>query len=460
MSTSWRAAALDLGSTRIKLGALTDAGTSALVDEAPFPMLEGHAERYAIDADALLRAATRLLKRVPAGVPLGIASQRSSFVLWERAGGTQVGDALSWRDRSAAPWCERHRSLAAEVGEESGLPFSPHYVGPKLAQRFEDDARLAERGRAGELCFGTLETFLAWHWSGRALHVTDPTMAARTLLFDPLTAAWSPRALQRFGVPLALLPTIVPTSGRAAELGGGRRLTASLADQASAFLATAREGEVLVNMGTGTFVMCAEPRAKRRPGYLCGPVFWSESQRVFAHEGTINGGAATLARFADVARFADTALLARADGDAEVFASPDESGLGAPRWRADATLRFSRDEAQLTRAAAKRAFLEGLAFRVREICDDIAPRDACVLVTGGVAREPYMAALLAAVLAPRRVELLAEAESTLLGALRLAAGFAPFAEVARTRIEPHPGNATALAGSYERWRAWMATQWP
>jgi glycerol kinase len=443
------AAALDLGSTRLKLAVLRKDATLTVTASEPFPLLAG-GERYEIDAEELFELATRLLELAPRKLPVGIASQRSSFVLWDRRSGELASEAISWRDRRALGWCEAHRELAGNVESLSGLRLSPHYAGPKLAALLEERPALRERARRGEVLFGTLESFLLWRWSDRRVRATDPTMAARTLLADPRTGRWSPLALEMFGVPAAMLPKIEPTSGRAHELSTKQRVAATIADQASGFVAVARGHDVLVNLGTGGFVLRGSRLFEPRPGYLCGPVLWQRERSVVALEGTINGGGSTLQGFGP----GPTELEER-DREPELFASPDDSGLGAPWWIAGATVAFSREDAPPD--ARRRAWLEGLVFRLRQIVDDLATPRARVLLSGGLASEPYVAPALAACLA-RPVERLEEPEATLLGAARLAAELEPYASPPARTVEPDP-RAAWLAEKYPRWLDWMKSRW-
>jgi glycerol kinase len=191
----------------------------------------------------------------------------------------------------------------------------------------------------GEVLFGTLETYLIWHWSERRAHETDLSMAARTLLVDVRRGAWSDSACAAFGVPLAALPAIVATAGRDTRLENDVRLAGTIADQASGLLAMlAESGEAaLVNLGTGCFVLRpAGSVFEPTPGYLCGPLRGAGRRAGFALEGTINGGGASVARFGDA-----PVELSAFDRCPDAFCLPDENGVGAPHWRAMQPFEFS-----------------------------------------------------------------------------------------------------------------------
>jgi glycerol kinase len=447
------AAALDLGSTRIKLALLGDDGRLAGPEALDAPPIRGADEVREFDADDYRRRAESLLALVPGDARLGIASQRSSFVLWERASGRPIRPAISWQDRRAARWCAERPELATRIPSATGLLLSPHYVGPKLAALFEEDRALAGRLERREVLVGTLETYLAWHWSRGAVHETDLTMGARTLLVDPRRREWSSELCGAFGVSIGALPTISKTAGRETQLASGVRLVASLSDQAAGLLAMLPSDSqaVLVNLGTGSFVLrpTGESFAPVR-GLLAGPVLADSRRTLFALEGTINAGGATVARFGDT-----TSELAARDEHPDAFCLPDENGIGAPHWLATRGFELSPAARALDQAAQRAVVLEGLAFRVRELVEALfaGARPRRVLVSGGLARDPRVAQLLAATLA-QPIELADDVESTLLAAVLLAAGRDPFANPTTTTVEPDPAHAW-LAAKYARWRAWV-----
>lgn len=455
-----QALALDLGTTSVKLAALGADGRLGPPTSMPAQKPAGEGLVREVDVEVYRAAAEALLRAAPA-LPLGIASQRSSCVLFERDSGRPRTPLISWQDRRAAAWCHRHRDLEQELFALTGLPLSAHYAGPKLAVLCERDAGLRSGLASGELLFGTLETYLAWHWSDGE-HLTDLSMAARTQLVELGTGAWSPRLLELFGVPHAALPTIAPTAGRDTRLASGQTLVASLADQASGLLAVvgpereAASPDTLVNLGTGAFVLRATGSAQpRQPGYLTGPVLGhADGSAHFALEGTINGGGATV----DAMGPGPTDLPA-ADPTPEAFCLPDENGVGAPHWRPEVGLQLSPSARELAPAGRRRSALEGLVFRVREICDDLGPESATqpVLLSGGLTHEPFLAPALAACLG-REVHVLLEEQTTLLGAARLAAGLSAGsggAPAPRVRVVTPPADAAWLRAKYGRWRSWL-----
>lgn len=457
-STSALAIGVDLGSTAIKAAILDRDGRLTGVESVAAPALRGPGALREGDAEAYVNAVRGVLRSVrgsvAAGTPLGIATQRSTFVLWDRHDGRPRGPMISWQDRRAAAWCDRHRAIEPEVVRRTGLPLSTHYVGPKLAamQEADDEFRTALHG--GGLAFGTLETYLLWRWSAGRRHETDLTVGARTLLLDLEHTDWSPDLLTHFHVPPAVLPCVTPSCGRDLVLDDGARVTATLSDQAAAALAVFDDGQrtVLVNLGTGAFVLREASRdGPRKPGYLFGPLLAAEGCTTrYALEGTINGSGPALDRFGT----APTDWPER-DPCPEAFAVPDSTGLGSPYWRPDVGLTFSPAAGTLSDAARRRIVLEGLLFRIREILDDLCDGAATqrVILAGGVMRDPAVGTGLATLLG-RGVERLLERESGLLGAARLAAGLPPYANPQTAGIEPGPSGAY-LPEKFRRWQAWL-----
>jgi len=447
---------LDLGSTRIKAGLLDGRGRLASVRAVDAPALrgdgrirEGDAEAYAEAAFALLEA---IAGEVPRDTPLGIATQRSTFVIWERGSGRPTRPMVSWQDRRAAAWCARHRSLEPDVVRRTGLLLTAHYAGPKLAAMQADDPALRDALRAGQQLFGTLESFLTWKWSRERVHETDLSVAARTLMVNLGDGRWSDELLGHFAVPPNVLPSIVPTAGRSVELDLGLRLAATVADQAAGALAVLDAGSrcALVNLGTGAFVLRnTDDGARRREGYLTAPILGGPEATRFTIEGTINGAGPALDRFGS-----GPTALPDVDPSPAAFAIPDLAGLGSPYWRPEIGLTLSAGARALDEAGRRRAILEGLLFRIAQILDDlfeIAPPER-ILLAGGVAREPAVPAGLATLLR-RPVDVLMERESGLTGAARLAAGLEPFAQGATQSVEP--GGGAYLSSKLPKWMSWL-----
>jgi glycerol kinase len=448
--------ALDLGTTRFKLGRLSSTGRLTDVHSHDAPEIAGSGLIREGDPADFLAAADDLLATIPDphDAVLGLVSQRSTFTAWNRHSGEAIVPMISWQDRRADPWCGEHRDSETRLQPITGLPLSAHYAGPKLAAMQAQDPAFAAAFATGEVLFGTLDSWLIWHWTDGERHLTDITMAARTSLLDLASCQWSAEALRLFGVSRAALADVRATAGWNLELRNGLVLQANIADQGAGAMAVLRPGEnaALINFGTGAFVLCPTARAiTRRSGYLTGPIFGSRDGAEFAVEGTVNGAGPALDRFgAGPTHWPDSH-----DPCPQAFAIPDLAGLGSPHWRADISLEFSAAEAELDDADKRRVVLEGLLFRVYEILRDLGDGELPerIVVSGGLTRDPAVASGLAGLLG-RPVEVLLEPEATLLGTVRIAAGLDAFAEPRLQRVAP-ASDALYLQEKFGRWRGWL-----
>jgi len=451
------AVGLDLGTTGIKAGLLEPDGSLGKIIRAPAPPVTGEGALRESDPMEYLERTRELLGRalegLPPETPVGIASQRSTFVLWERSTGRPVTPLVSWQDRRAAAWCESRRESDPTVTAKTGLPLSPHYAGPKLAQILAEDRALREGAGKGDTLFGTLESWVIWNLSSAKDHVTDISMAARTLLVDSASLSWSSGLLEFFRIPPACLPSIISPGERRISLAGGGTVTATIADQPAALLAVSGDGDdnALINLGTGGFVLFpSKDRPAAPPGYLTGPVGGREEGLV-ALEGTINGIGPALAGAGESLPFPGE------DPSPDLFCLPETSGLGSPFWRPDIPQSFSRDREALTAEESGRAIREGVVFRVRQIVEGIEAvlGKRRLFLAGGIADDPFLTAGLAACLG-RTLHRLAERESTLLGSALLARGL-PRGDAESEACSPRPSRGGYLHAKYHLWREWATT---
>ncbi len=298
------AVALDLGTTTIKAALLSQDGTLSGVVARSAPKIVVNGGRYESDAVDYARAAEAVLaeclaQTTDARPPLGLCSQRSSFLIWERASGQPVTPLISWQDDRGAESCAALRDREDDIRRLTGLPLTPYYLAPKLRVLLREHPSWRERLIQGEWLLGTLDTFLIWRWTGGKEHVTDVSMAARTLLMDVHSQQWSSLLCDLFDIPQQVLPQIKPSAGLGLRLMNGLVLQASLGDQSAALVASITVGqpEALVNLGTGGFVVCYLPENRSAPdGYLQTLVWQDGALQVYlASEGTLNSIAAALA---------------------------------------------------------------------------------------------------------------------------------------------------------------------
>lgn len=450
--------ALDLGSTRIKAARLEPNGRLAGLVSQSAPELKRNDPIHEGDLNAYLTVAEQVLLQALDGcqpqTPVTIASQRSSFALWDRVDGRPATALISWQDRRSEQWCDRHAHTYGRLGAVTGLPLSPHYAGTKLAHMLAKDSLLNRAARDDRLLFGTLETCLVWRLTRNRCHQTDISMAARTLMADVRTSRWSNQLLDFIDVPVGLLPHIVATTGQDLPLSLGGRLTATVADQAASLVAASSNNEAIiaVNLGTGGFVMtCLGERFTQLPGYLTAPIVQQPDGSIqYALEGTINAIGPALARYPG-----GPALLGKHDPSPDLFCLPDSAGVAAPYWRSDQGFTLSQTGADLPLEALRRTVLEGIIFRVCQIVEDFhqeRPMEA-LLVSGGLAAEPFIVQGLAAC-SGLKTGVSCEKEMTLWGAASLAAP-EPATPPPVQPVGLAPGQGRYLRAKFLRWRSWV-----
>ncbi|MBI5626953.1 MAG: carbohydrate kinase [Nitrosomonadales bacterium] len=457
------AIALDLGTTSIKAGLLERNGVLSHIVVHPAPKISVNGGRYESDALAYAEIADRALNEciTLAGEckspglcsSLGLCSQRSSFVIWEQASGKPVTPLISWQDNRGAASCEVLRAHEKSICDLTGLPLTPYYFAPKLRAVLQDNPGWRALLERGELLAGTLDSFMIWRWTGGKHFVTDASMAARTLLMDVWRQQWSPHLCELFGIPLSIPPEIKPSAGLNLRLVNGLVLQANVGDQSAALFASVSEDctEALVNLGTGCFVVRYLPDEKvALDGYPHTLVYQDSAQHThFAIEGTLNSIAAALAPYpVGECRIEDMAVD-------DIYCLAEPSGLGAPYFRNDIGIRFSRPVEYLTQRQVACLLLEAVIFRVARILEDfhrVSPLER-VYLSGGLSELTCLQQGIAKCV-PFAVYRLAQAESSLRGAALLAAGMAPAYNRNSERVEV-VGNSEALLKKYLLWKKWL-----
>jgi glycerol kinase len=409
---------------------------------------------------------------------VGIANQRETTVIWERAGGRPVHRAVVWQDRRTAETC---RSLidaghGETVRAKTGLVIDPYFSASKIAWILDNVAGARAAAERGELAFGTVDSFLLWRLTGGKVHATDATNASRTLLFDIATQAWDPELLRLFKVPASLLPDVrdSATAFGATERGlfGASWPIAGIAgDQQAALVGQAgfAPGMAKSTYGTGCFIVLNTGgrmlASKNR--LLTTLAYRLQGKPTYAIEGSIFVAGAALQWLRDglrlIAAADETAALAAAAADSGVYLVPAFTGLGAPHWDPGARgailgLTLDSGVAEIARAA-----LEAACYQTRDLlvamAGDGAGELATLRVDGGMARNDWMLQFLADIL-DLPVERPAVTETTALGAAYLAglgAGlYASTAEVGaqwrcQRRFEPAMAEARRRA-LYAGWR--------
>ena len=330
---------------------------------------------------------------------VGITNQRETTVLWDRASGEPVANAIVWQDtRTAALVSELAEGDFDRLRAITGLPLSTYFSGPKARWLLDADPALRARTEAGELCFGTIDSWLLWQLTGGAVHVTDVTNASRTLLMNLRTLDWSDEALDLIGVPRAMLPEIGSSSEIYGELRAGTALdgvplAGILGDQQAALFGQAcfAPGDAKNTYGTGCFLLVNtgdEPVVSRE---LLATVAYrlGDGPPAYALEGSIAVAGAGVRWLRDQLGFFEAAddveaLAASVPDTGDVYVVPAFSGLFAPRWRPDARGAIVGLTAYTTKAHIARAMLEATAWQTREVLDAAGIACEQLKVDGGM----------------------------------------------------------------------------
>lgn len=345
---------------------------------------------------------------------IGITNQRETCLFWDRATGEPVHRALVWQDRRTADRC-RELSEAGyldRVRARTGLVLDPYFSGTKAEWLLQNVDGLAERARRGEVCFGTIDSWLAWRLTGGAdggVHVTDPSNASRTLLFDIHRGDWDADLCDLFGVPSAVLPRVVDNSGEVGRtrntgfLPDGIPVAGLAGDQQAALFGQAcfAPGAAKCTYGTGAFVLLntGGNAVTSRHGLLTTVAWRLDGRTTYAIEGSAFIAGAAVQWLRDGLGIIDSAAevesLARSVSDSGgVVFVPALAGLGAPHWRPEARGLLSGLTRGTTRAHVARAVLEGIAFQVADILRAMTADSGTPLaelrVDGGAARNDLL----------------------------------------------------------------------
>jgi len=315
---------------------------------------------------------------------IGITNQRETSVLWDRKTGKAVHNAIVWQDRRTADRCAdlKANGKEARVKELTGLTLDPYFSGTKVRWMIDHVDGLAALARSGAIAFGTIDCFLLSRLTAGAVHATDVTNASRTLLFDIHTLAWSDELLEVIGVPRALLPEVVASSGivgttkGVAGLPDGIPIAGLAGDQQAALFGQAcfTPGEAKCTYGTGAFILMntGDKPVASKAGLLTtvawklGPGQGNELR--YALEGSAFIAGAAVQWLRDGLHFFTSAteieaLASSVPDSGGVIVVPAFAGLGAPHWRPDARGAITGLTRGTTRAHIARATLEGIALQ-------------------------------------------------------------------------------------------------
>ena len=310
---------------------------------------------------------------------IGITNQRETTVVWNRRTGVPIHHAIVWQDRRAEPTCAdlRGRGLAAMVQAKTGLVIDAYFSGTKLRWLLDHVPGARAQADAGELAFGTVDSWLIWQLTAGAVHATDVSNASRTLLFNVHNNQWDAELLQMLDIPPSLMPTVRPSSALFGEtspalLGDAIMIGGVAGDQQSALFGQAcfKPGLVKNTYGTGCFMLMHTGTTfqSSRNGLITTSAAQTGPQPEFALEGSVFVGGAVVQWLRDglhaIQASSEVEALAQSVPDAGgVMMVPAFTGLGAPYWQADARGTITGLTRGTTVAHIARAALESIAYQ-------------------------------------------------------------------------------------------------
>ena len=371
---------------------------------------------------------------------IGITNQRETTLVWDRRTGKPIHNAIVWQDRRTSSMCQRLKADGFEevVTDRTGLLLDPYFSGTKLAWLLDNVEGARARAEAGELVFGTVDTWLVWNMTGGAAHVTDATNAARTMLYDIRKGRWSKTICERLNIPVSMLPEVRDCAAdfgntRADLFGRPIPILGIAGDQQAATVGQAcfEPGMLKSTYGTGCFALIntgdAPVRSQNR--LLTTIAYQLDGKPTYALEGSIFIAGAVVQWLRDglkiIREAKETQPLAEAaDPAQEVVLVPAFTGLGAPYWNAEcrgAVFGLTRNSGP---AEFARAALESVGYQTRDLlaamqADMGGASDAVLRVDGGMSASAYTMQFLSDII-NARVDRPKVLETTALGAAWLA----------------------------------------
>ena len=370
---------------------------------------------------------------------IGITNQRETTVVWDRASGEPIYNAIVWQDRRTADTCERLREAGheVEVNARTGLLLDPYFCATKIAWILDHVEGARQSAEKGDLAFGTVDTFLLWRLTGGKVHATDATNASRTSLFNIHQQNWDETLLTLFNIPVSLLPQVKDSAADfgttdTAVLGQSIAVGALVGDQQAALVGQAclAPGMLKSTYGTGCFAILntgSEALASHHR-LLTTIAYRLEGVATYALEGSIFVAGASVQWLRDELGLVDSAnetatLAAGLDSNEGVYLVPAFTGLGAPHWNPHARGTLLGMTRATTPAHIARATLEAACYQSAELlgamAEDSGQSPALLRIDGGMARNDWLAQFLADI-SDTLVERPALLETTALGAARLA----------------------------------------
>ena len=389
----------------------------------------------------VLECVRRCLARTPDIAAIGITNQRETCVIWERATGKPIYNAVVWQDRRTAAVCTKLKDDGHEtmITEKTGLLCDPYFSASKIGWVLDKVGGARARAERGELCFGTIDTFLIWRLTGGKAHVTDATNASRTSLYNIKTDAWDDELLNLFNVPRALLPEVLDCAADFGTtdkdvVGASIPITGVAGDQQAAAIGQGcfQVGDIKSTYGTGCFVMLntGDEKLTSKNRLLSTIAYRLDGKTTYALEGSIFVAGAAVQWLRDemglIKSANDTGDMAKnLASNGGLYMVPAFTGLGAPHWDANARGAIFGITRATTPADFVRAALESVCYQTHDLLAAMQADGAKITalkVDGGMAANNWTMGFLADILGIG-VERPKNMETTALGAALLAGSY-------------------------------------
>ena len=434
------------------------------------------------DPDEILNSVEETINNVLDGLPheiaaCGITNQRETVVVWDKSSGKPIYPAIIWQDRRTSDLCNKLKdkdNLENEIREKTGLLLDPYFSASKIQWILDNVENAREKAISGELCFGTIETYLIWNLTEEKNHKTDATNASRTMLMNLKTTQWDESLLKIFNIPKIILPEICPcddTFGSIKAHGMKFPITGVIGDQQSALFGQNcfEFGEMKSTYGTGCFLMVntkeqihkSEARLLSTVGCMLG------NKTTYALEGSIFSAGTSIQWLRDEMEFFTDASESEGLID-ENFDSkginfiPAFTGLGAPHWNSEIRGSIHGIQRDSSRKDIITAVFKAIAFQTLEILDALEKDGVSVSslkVDGGMVQNKRFLQLLSNILSTD-IKKPDQIESTAVGAFKIAflgSGIKNIDEIKKigTYDETKAVPSIELNNDYQTWKAYL-----
>jgi glycerol kinase len=379
--------AVDQGTTNTKVLLFDERATVVARASRPVPIEFPRAGWVEQDARVIWRSVAEAIAECVSTAKglairaVAVTNQRESVLLWDKKHGVPVGPVIVWQCRRTTEFCEmlRARGLQAHVEARTGLTIDPLFSASKLRWLLTNVPDAMARAERGELCAGTIDSWLIWNLTGGAVHACDTTNASRTQLLNLDSACWDSELLSLFSIPAEILPAVRPSSGILGEITTlpqlkGVPLASAIGDSHAALFGHAAfsSGQVKATYGTGSSLMTIVPASVRSRHGLSTTIAWSVDETVqHALEGniTVTGSAVEwIAQIVGADSSSDAGALAQTvDDSGGVYFVPALAGLGAPYWDATARGLLCGLSRGTKPAHLARASIESIAYQIRDV---------------------------------------------------------------------------------------------